>query len=520
MWLLLTLGAAVTVGLGAVLARQVLDVPWSLAWLLASVLVVTGPTVIGPLVRALGLKGRLASILEAEGTLIDPLGAILSVLVFQAFYENEAGGNLPLEMLATLGLGAAIGAVGAWLLTLALARFIVPDELHNVFTLAVVIAVFAAADHLQPEAGLVAVTVMGFVVASQQRVEVRHVLEFNETLRILFISSLFVLLGARIASDTLRQVEWQNLAFLALLIVVVRPLSVALSTLGSGLSRAEKLFMAATAPRGIVAAAVASIFSLRLAEQEQPGSQVLVSATFTVIAGTVLLSGLGARPLARRLGLISETIAPVVILGTNQVAVGLAQAFGRRDMPVRLISLDRREVSSARLSGLVAVRGSVLDERIWHQIDADGAATFVALTGNDEANAIACRRAAPLVGRRNVFRIASDRKEHAPLRSSHLTPGRLLIGDEVTFHQLEERMEAGWFFRATRLTETYGVDDYRADQSEQSLVFAAVRSEHVDFAAAAQPLSLRVGDVVIALVPLAEGDESDQPESGSTPPSG
>ena len=395
-WLLLTIGAGITLGLTAVAAHQLLDIPWSLGWLLASVLVVTGPTVIGPLVRSIGLHGRVASILEAEGTLIDPIGAILTVLVFQTFYENTPGRNLPVDLLLTLLVGGVIGLAAAWLLTMVLARFILPDELHNVGTLALVILAFAAADAVQHEAGLVAVTVMGLAVASQQRVEVRHVLEFNATLRILFISGLFLLLGARIEWDTLRAIEWRNLVFLAVLVVAVRPISVAVSTIGSGLSRSERFFIAATAPRGIVAAAIAATFSLRLAEQGAADSQVLVSASFTVIAGTVLLSGLGARPLARRLGLVDESYRPIVILGTNPLAVAFAEAFESQGVPTRLISLDRREVSTARLSGLAAVHGSVLDEGLWTEVERSGANNFVALSSSDEANVIACgaRRAA------------------------------------------------------------------------------------------------------------------------------
>ncbi len=500
-WMLLTLGAAVTIGLTAVAAHVVLDVPWSLGWLLASVLVVTGPTVIGPLIRSIGLHGRVASILEAEGTLIDPIGAILTVLVFQTFYENTPGRNLPIELMLTLVVGAVIGLVAAWLLTLGLARFLLPDELYNVGTLAMVIVAFAVADAVQHEAGLVAVTVMGFTLASQRRTEVRHVLEFNETLRILFISGLFLLLGARIEWATLRAIEWRNLAFLAALVLGVRPLSVAVSTVGSGLARGERCFIAATAPRGIVAAAIAATFSLRLAEQGAADSQVLVSASFTVIAGTVLLSGFGARPLARRLGLVDESHRPMVILGTNPLAVAFAEAFEAQGVPTRMISLDRREVSSARLSGLAAVHGSVLDEGLWDQVEESGASTFVALTSNDEANAIACRRVAPLVGRRNVFRVASDRREHATSQMSAITPGRLLVDERATYSSMDERISSGWRFRSTKLTGVFDEGEYVASLPEGALMIGVIRSGSIDLAARGQGLKLRDGDCAVALVP-------------------
>ncbi|MCB9423498.1 MAG: cation:proton antiporter, partial [Actinobacteria bacterium] len=300
-WMLLTVGAFTTLVLTMLAGRLLLDISWDLAVLLACVLVVTGPTVIGPIVRSIGLHGRLAAVLEAEGTLIDPIGAILTVLVFQAAFESGDGGSVVTDLLETLGVGAAIGVVAAAVLFIALRRFLIPDQLHNVTTLAVVIGAFALSSEIRAESGLVAVTVMGISLASQTRVSVRHVLEFNETLRIIFISGLFVLLGARIELDTLRELEWRNIAFLVALVLLVRPVSVFLSTLGSQLGRRERVFLALTAPRGIVAAAIASIFSLRLAEAGVKDSQQLVSATFTVIAGTVLLSGLGSKALGRRL---------------------------------------------------------------------------------------------------------------------------------------------------------------------------------------------------------------------------
>ena len=496
-WLLLSVGASITLVSTAVVARAVLDVQWSLAWVLAGVLVVTGPTVIGPIIRSIGLKGRVASILEAEGTLIDPLGAIVTVLLFRAFFEPGSGTPLAVELVLTLAIGIVTGVIAAWVLTLALARFLLPDELHNVTTLAMVIAAFAVADHFQPEAGLVATTAMGFVVASQRRVEVRDVLQFNETLRTLFISGLFILLGARIAPETLTTLEWRNLVFLGILVVAVRPLSVVLATIGSGLSRSERTFIAATAPRGIVAAAVASVFSLRLAEQDVDGAQVIVSATFTVIAGTVLLSGLGSRRLARALGLIDDTPAPVVILGTNPFGRVLGELLEDNGTPVRLVSLDRTEVAAVKLSGLPALHGSVLDDELWAEIAETGASAFIAVSSSDEVNVLACRRVASMIGRRNVFRVAPGRKEHSRLNQSAGSAGRLLAGD-VTLARFKEMLDDGWQPRVTKLTETFDHDDY--DRVHPGAVIIGVfRRNSLDFAAADTQIHPRSGDVVIAL---------------------
>ncbi|MGA0330694.1 MAG: cation:proton antiporter, partial [Ilumatobacteraceae bacterium] len=294
---LLTVGSVITFAGVAVAARFVLDVEWRVAYLLAAVLVVTGPTVIGPIVKSLGLHGRLGMILEAEGTIIDPIGAIATVVVFQSFFESSDS-SVAETLLTTFGVGVGAGLIGTAILVFVLWRLLIPDELHQVLTLTVVVSTFAVSNHYAHEAGLVAVTVLGFLLASQKRVSVRHILDFNETLRVLFISGLFILLAARIDRATLTDLEWRSILFLVVLVVIVRPVSVAGATIGVGLTRAERIFLAATAPRGIVAASIASVFALRLSEEGVPGAQIVLSATFTVIVGTVLLSGLGARPLA------------------------------------------------------------------------------------------------------------------------------------------------------------------------------------------------------------------------------
>ena len=505
-WMLLTVGAATTMVLVAIAGRYILDVPWSLAWVLAGVLVVTGPTVIGPIVRAIGLRGRLAAVLEAEGTLIDPLGAILTVIMFQAFYDGAPGGSLPLELLVTLLVGSVIGAAAAGVMTFVLARYLLPDELHNVATLAMVVVAFAAADAVQLESGLVAVTVMGLVLGGQRRVEVHDVLAFNETLRTLFIAGLFILLGARIAPETLTTLEWRNVVFLVALVLVVRPVSVLLSTVRSPLARAERGFLAATAPRGIVAAAIASVFSLQLDELGEPGSQALVSATFTVIVGTVLLSGFGARPLARRLGLIDDTSSSVAVLGTNDLATELAEVLERHGIRVDLISLDRAQVSSARLAGRSVTQGSVLDDDLLGRIAGGGASAFVAMSSSDEANVLACRRVALLLSRRDVFRVPPRRREHARLRPFSSPAGRLIM-DGVGYAELDARREAGWFFRATPLTESFEWEAYRAEYPD-ALVVGVIRGSTMTFSASGHAVRLRSGDRVVGFVPAAAGPDA------------
>lgn len=482
-WFLISIGAAVTFGLIAGAARITLGVGWDVALVLGAVLLVTGPTVIGPIVRAIGLKGRLAAVLEAEGTLIDPIGAILAVLVFEAVYETGDGpGSIAGALTATLLIGAAIGAVTASLLVVALARFWIPSHLQNVATLAGVVGAFAAANTLRTEAGLVSVTIMGFLLASQTRVSVRHVLRFNETLRILLVSSVFILLGASITADTLRTIEWRNLAFAAVLVIIVRPLSVVVSTFRSDLTRSEKVFLAATAPRGIVAAAVASVFALQLTELEVGGGQTIVSATFTVIAVTVLLSGFGSRPLARRLALVDERTT-VVILGATAVARAFASALEQHGASVRIVDLDREQGARARMEGLSVHHGSIFADETWDAIEIESAARFLAMTTNDELNVLAARHAAATIGRQGVYQVVPRRAEHAAWWT--LQPGifaRPLCSPSLTIEELADRIENGWKVTATQLTEQFGPDDYARTHPDAIVLFTRNAGEEIEIA--------------------------------------
>ena len=500
-WKLLTVGAVVTVLGTTIAARTLLHVDWDLAVLLASVLVVTGPTVIGPIVRSIGLHGKVASILEAEGTLIDPLGAILTVLVFEALFSTHASnGPIVLQVIETLAIGLAAGLLAAAVLVELLARYLIPDRLHNVATLALVIASFAAANTLRPESGLVAVTAMGVALASQRRVPVHHVLEFNETLRILFISALFVLLGARIEPETLRSLEWRNVAFLAALVLVVRPVGVLLSTIGSPLRTNERVFLAATAPRGIVAAAIASVFSLQLADIGVENSQVLVAATFTVIAGTVVVSGLGSRLLARRLRLVEDDRTTIVVLGANRVARSFAAALDQHGADVRLVDLDRQQIGAARMDGLYAHRGSVFADTTWDAAGIKQAACFVAITGSDELNVLAARQAAAYIGRRNVFQLVPRRPEHAHRRALPSgTFARPLFAEGATYDDLERRLDNGGHIASTRLTAKFGPDDYDRVHPDAVRLFLVDAKGRIDITDAATTRQPRAGETVVAL---------------------
>ena len=283
----MTIGALITWVLGAAAAHFLLGLSPPTAILLGAILVVTGPTVIVPLLRHVQPKPRLASTLRWEGILIDPIGIVLAVLVFEAVLATgvqEATTSALLGLLEALGIGLAMTAAGAGTLILLLKKDWVPGYLQSPLTLAVVVAAFTASNVLQAETGFLTATLMGVVLTNQKAVDVKHIIEFKENLGVLIISSLFVLLAARLQLSDLLGVGVPQLAFLAVLILVVRPLAVALCTLGSEFNWRERAFLAWVAPRGIVAAAVSSVFALELSEAGFVDAQLLVAITFLVIA--------------------------------------------------------------------------------------------------------------------------------------------------------------------------------------------------------------------------------------------
>lgn len=498
---LLTVGSVITFAGVAVAARFVLDVEWRVAYLLAAVLVVTGPTVIGPIVKSLGLHGRLGMILEAEGTIIDPIGAIATVIVFQSFFESSDA-SVAETLLTTFGIGVGAGLVGTAILVFVLSRLLIPDELHQVLTLTVVVSTFAVSNHYAHEAGLVAVTVLGFLLASQKRVSVRHILDFNETLRVLFISGLFILLAARIDRDTLTDLEWRSILFLVVLVAIVRPLSVAGATVGVGLERAERIFLAATAPRGIVAASIASVFALRLSEEGVPGAQIVLSATFTVIVGTVLLSGLGARPLARRLGLLGDDGAHVVIVGSNDFTMALAEVLGREGVSSSLVDADRLSSRRARMRGLDSWSGSIFSAQDVHEVGLDRASVFLAATSNDELNALACRMAAETLERRHVFQLPPSRPSDSEIgRISLGLFGRSAFSMETTAERLDDLLLEGWKVSATNITKEFSVRDWK-DQHVDGVPLAVIDGKkRLHVLAAGRRRSVKGGERLVALVP-------------------
>lgn len=462
---LVTLGAGVTWALATTSAYYVLGIALQPALLLGAILVVTGPTVIVPLLRQMRPTAQVGNTLKWEGILIDPVGAVLAVLVLEVLLSGgfEAAWTVGvLGLLETLFVGVALAAVGARLMIGLLARRWVPEYLQSPLSLVLVVAAFAGSNTLQPESGLLTVTLMGVVMANQRSANVRHIIEFKENLRVLLISTLFIILAARLEMADLRSVGLPELAFVGTLIFVVRPVSVGLSTLGSDLAWRERLVLAWVAPRGIVAAAVSSLFALELAEHGFAGAGQIASITFLVIIVTVLVYGFTAAPLARWLGVAQPDPQGVLFVGAHPWAREIARELHEQGFQVRLADTNRTNIQQARLAGIPSYYGSSLTEGALDHIELAGIGNLLALTSNDEVNSLTGLNFSEVFGADSVYQLPPGdlvSSTDETVLGSHLR-GRFLFRADADYWHLTERFDAGATVKATGLTETFGYPEF------------------------------------------------------------
>ena len=511
---LITLGVLLTWLIGAAAAYFLLDLDLSLSVLLGAILVVTGPTVIIPLLRHLRPSGQVGSILKWEGITIDPIGAVLAVLVFGAIIASgpqEAATSIVTNLSLTILAGGVIGAAGAIVIILLLRAYHIPDFLHSAVTLAVVIGVFTASNLIQTDSGLLAATVMGIVLANQNVVSIRHIMEFKENLRVLLISSLFILLAARLDMNSMAQIaSIGGLGFLLVLMLLARPLSVLVSTLRSKVNWPERLFLSCLAPRGIVAAAVASVFALRLAEAGYPQAELLVPLTFMVIVVTVAIYGLAAAPLAQRLKIARPNPQGVLIIGGHTWARNTALALKEEGFKVLVADANWANISAARMAGLDTFYSNILSQYAQDEIELGGIGRLIALTSDDEFNSLAIIQFANIFGRAEVYQLPpnGESKGQKEVTSHHLR-GRPLFGPGITYNYLSGRFADGATIKTTGLTEEFDFDAFQAYHGQDAVpLFLVDQNDNLTVFTADKPPKPQPGQKLISLMNPAEEEQT------------
>lgn len=504
---LVTIGVFVSWILTAAAAHVLVGLDVQIAALIGAILVVTGPTVIAPLLRHIQPARKIGSIVKWEGIVIDPVGAILAVLVFQVISGSGGAVNVAVVLLTTIGVSCLLGLVAGILLVAVVRRYWVPDFLQGVLFLTVAMGVFAVSNLIQPESGLVTVTLLGVYLANQKHISVQHVLEFKEHLVVLLISCLFIVLGSRLQPKQLMELGWGGLAFLVVMILVVRPASIFLATIRSNVTMRERVFLSLLAPRGIVAAAVTSVFALEVAHHGslaplQEDAESLVPLTFLVIVGTVAFYGLLAGPIARKLNLAESNPQGILFSGAAKWIQEIAKLVAEEGFAVVLIDTNYRLIAAARMAGLEAECTSILSEHALEETELGGIGRLLAVTSNDEVNVLAAREWSHQFGRAGVYQLApwDAGAGHRESVSGHHR-GRILFDESLHHDKLANLLLHTHELKKTKLTDEFTFEQFQERYGESSIIlFVIDESKKLKINIVDDSLTPKAGQTVIALV--------------------
>jgi len=409
---LITVGSIVTFFGAAVAAHYIFYLSWEISFLFSALIIVTGPTVITPILRNIPLKNDISTVLKWEGILIDPIGALVAVLVFE-FISIDAGGEFTKTAFVEFGkivlFGTTFGFTFAHGLNSIFNRKWVPHYLMNVFSLAAVLGVFVLADEFAHESGLLAVVVMGMVLGNSKSPYLKELLYFKESLSVLLISILFILLAADINfEDLLLIYNWNTVVLFAVVVFLIRPIGVFLSTQGSNLKLKEKLFISWVGPRGIVAAGIASLFGLKLAEDGVPGAEYITPLVFMIVLGTVILNATTARMFAKIVGVFLTESKGILIIGASKLPRLLAHYLEKNDRHVVLIDNNQNNVAKANELGLEAMSTNIYSDKLLDNIELNDMGFLLALTGNTDINKYAIKQFGDKFGENGSYRLLTS----------------------------------------------------------------------------------------------------------------
>ncbi|GAB4339365.1 MAG: sodium:proton antiporter [Desulfobulbaceae bacterium] len=509
---LVSFGMLVTWLITTLATRFSLGFTWELCFLFGAITVVTGPTVIVPMLRTVRPSSSVANILRWEGIVIDPIGATLAVLVYEFILSGSGGsamGHTLLSFGGILAIGISLGAIFGQLYGMTLRSHLVPEYLQNVATLALVFLAFTISNHLYHESGLLTVTVMGMWLANMKGIPVHDILDFKESLSVLLISLLFIILASRIDFADFTRLGWPALFVFLAVQFLARPLSVLISTLGSSLSWPERHLLAWIAPRGIIAAAISALFAIRLEEAGYGEAPLLVPLTFLIIIGTVVLQSATAGTIARFLGVSEADPKGILIIGANHVAIAIAKALAQAGFKPLLIDTSWEKISRARMEGLETFYGAPVSEHADRNLDLVGMGRMLALTAHGSLNSLACMHYRMEFGATGVFAIpTTGEKDLAEERkTSPLHTGTLLFSGNMTFSEFSARLAQGWKIRATRLTETFDYDAYLQEHEGQAVpLFAVSDKNHPEFFTVSRTPRPKPGWTVVSLLSGSRGN--------------
>jgi NhaP-type Na+/H+ or K+/H+ antiporter len=504
-------GAVVALLMLAAAAHWIAGVRWEVAFLFGALTCVTGPTVITPMLRTLRPTARIASALRWEGIVLDPLGALFAVLVFEAIITHQQGHSLAI-FAETIGIGAGIGLVVAWGLGFLLRRQMIPEYLQAYGTLIAVLGAFTLANQFAHESGLVAVTIMGITLGNLRRVHIENIMDFKEHLSTVLVSMLFVILAARLQWPLPPGMLMAGILVFVAAQFVIRPVSILVATFGSQLDWRERALLSYVSPRGVVAASVSSLFALRLEDLGVTGAGALVPLVFILIIATVVLQSATARPLAYWLGVAAPDPTGVLIYGSDEVARSVGKALAEQQFQVVLADDDWGGISAARMAGLTTFYGNPTSQHAAMHLDLTGIGRLLAMSWRREMNSLACMHFRQEFGRERVYRLRVLAPEESGNRAAFAgsLSAKALFGDDMTHTRFRDLLEAGWRIKANALTNTFDWPAFVAQHGADTvLLFGIEPGGKLRVASNRRKTEPRSGWTVIALVPPAA--------SGTTP---
>ncbi len=466
---LVLIAPLITISLMFFFTHFILGVSYELSLMFSALMVITGPTVIIPLLRHIKVSPKISSLIRWEGILIAPIGTFLIVLVYQSvFISTEHVLKITvLILIKTMAVSTFIGLLGAYIIILCFKRQWVPDFLQELITLVMVFTTFIGSNFVQQDSGILTVVLMGIILANQQQISLQHVKVFKENLRILSISTLFIVLSSRlIFDDLISLLDLKHFLYLLSLIFIVRPVATFLSLVRTKLAFKERLLMAWIAPRGIVTASIASLFALRLVNLGVPQAETLVPLTFLVLIFTVVVYGFSLNPFIRMIKLEDNEKVGILIVGANKISVSIARLMSTIDnLDVTVVDSNRKRVQYARVDGVKALHTSVFSPRVLEDMQLGAYQYLLSLTENDEVNSLACIQYSEIVGPTHVFRFPPTSLNAPQAEGLKMVE----LGHNITnadFHYFLSVFENNDSFRLINIIDTISMAEFNSQYGE------------------------------------------------------
>lgn len=504
-WRLVLLGAPLGWLLGSLAAYYVAGLVWPVAILFAGILIVTGPTVVIPLLRQSNIQQRPAAILKWEAIVNDPVGALAAVIAYE-YFRLSAEGNNVFEIVPPLLIAAAltglIGYAAAWLIAWSFPRGLVPEYLKVPILLVMVVGIFVLCNAIEHEAGLLAVTVMGVALANMHVASLRSIHPFKQNIAVLLVSGIFILLSAGLDLAEFRRFEWQFGLFLLAVLFLVRPATILLSLAFSSVPWNERLFLAWIAPRGIVMVAISGLFALRLNELGYADGSILIGLSFAVVVATIVAHGFTINLVAKWLGVRGASRPGLLIVGATPWTIALARQLHELGTPVTVVDPSWGRLKPARAAGIPTYHGEILNEATEHHLDMTPFQVLVAATDNEAYNTLVCSEFAPEIGTDKVYQLGEpgDDEDHRSLPSS--LRGRALFKSGFGVADVHQRQLEGWVFRRTKLSDRFDIEDAKETLPEAANMLLLLRPDGtMRFFTHATAPTPQAGDTVVSFSP-------------------